>query len=101
MNIVVAHFDPSLVSVGPVEWGFVAPTSAIIFFFVGPKIWKQFRSKEADTHGAQRPTTKTQCTNRWRRARRTGSVTSAEAAALPHGIQCPDFEDEVRHPHGE
>ena len=47
MNIVVAHFDPSPVSVGPVEWGFVALTSAIIFFFVGPKIWKQFRSKEA------------------------------------------------------
>ena len=46
MNFVVAH-APSPVVVGPIEWGFVALTSAIIFIFVGPKIWKQFSSTEA------------------------------------------------------
>lgn len=39
----IAHAAPPLI-VGPVEWGFVALTSAIIFVFVGPKIWKQFKS---------------------------------------------------------
>lgn len=47
MKVVVAHFDPSPVSVGPTEWAFVALTSAIIAIFLGPKVWKQFRSKEA------------------------------------------------------
>ena len=46
MNLVVAH-APSPVVVGPSEWGFVVLTSVIIFIFVGPKIWKQFRSTEA------------------------------------------------------
>ena len=35
----IAH-SVNAVNVGPVEWGFVALTSAIIFFFVGPKIWR-------------------------------------------------------------
>mgnify|MGYP005640289661 CR=1 FL=1 len=41
----IAHAAPPLI-VGPVEWGFVALTSAIIFVFVGPKIWKQFKSAD-------------------------------------------------------
>jgi hypothetical protein len=40
----IAHAAPSVV-VGPVEWGFVALSSAIIFIFLGPKIWAQFKAK--------------------------------------------------------
>jgi hypothetical protein len=41
----IAHAAPPFF-VGPVEWGFVALTSSIIFVFVGPKIWKQFKSAD-------------------------------------------------------
>lgn len=41
----IAHASPPVV-VGPVEWGFVALTSFIIFFFVGPKIWRQFKTAD-------------------------------------------------------
>ena len=41
----IAHAAPPL-SVGPIELGFVALTSIIIFVFVGPKIWRQFKSAD-------------------------------------------------------
>ena len=44
MILTVAH-AASPVVLGPVEWGFVALSSAIIFIFVGPKIWAQFKSE--------------------------------------------------------
>ena len=45
MNFYVGHAAPDVV-VGPVEWGFVALASAIIFIFLGPKIWAQFKTQD-------------------------------------------------------